>query len=195
VDARRTGDEDTYNIPLLPTECFFVNIHPKLDLMRKCTCPGNGDADVTAGRGANQVRNAIGHEPVSRHARTSTTRPTTNSNYYFNEANNQPKNVLTLNQWGARQGGPIVLHGYDGRGKAFFFFNFEQLRFPLTNSPRPGGLLSPHSAVGRVPVPCWPCGGFRSVNLYKRSPANNNQNLERRIDYPGAARKNPCRRR
>ena len=56
--------------------------------------------------------------------------------------------MLTLNQWGAREGGPIVIPGvYDGRGKAFFFFNFEQLRFPLSNT-RTRGILSPLAQQG-----------------------------------------------
>ena len=75
-----------------------------------------------------------------------------NTNYYFNEVNNLDKNILTLNQWGFREGGPIVIPKmYDGRGKAFFFFNFEQLRFPLSNT-RNRGILSPAAQAGHLPV-------------------------------------------
>ena len=56
--------------------------------------------------------------------------PRLNSNYYFNEINNQPKNQVKLNQYGGRVGGPIMLPKFDGRNKAFFFFNYEQVRFP-----------------------------------------------------------------
>ena len=56
--------------------------------------------------------------------------------------------MLTLNQWGGREGGPIIIPGmYDGRGKAFFFFNFEQLRFPLSNT-RTRGILTPDAQQG-----------------------------------------------
>ena len=57
--------------------------------------------------------------------------PALNTNYWFNERNGLPKNDVKLNQCGARVGGPIVLPGlYDGRGTAFYFFHYEQLRFP-----------------------------------------------------------------
>ncbi|MFB3853915.1 MAG: carboxypeptidase regulatory-like domain-containing protein [Vicinamibacterales bacterium] len=57
--------------------------------------------------------------------------PSLNSNYYFNEVNHLPKNDIKLYQYGARAGGPIRIPGvYDGRGKAFFFVHYEQLRFP-----------------------------------------------------------------
>ena len=57
--------------------------------------------------------------------------PSFNSNYIFNEFNHQGKNEVKLNQFGARLGGPIVIPGlYDGHDKAFFFFHYEQIRFP-----------------------------------------------------------------
>ncbi len=57
--------------------------------------------------------------------------PSFNTNYVFNEINHQPKNDITLNQFGARFGGPIVIPGlYDGHNKSFFFFHYEQIRFP-----------------------------------------------------------------
>ncbi len=66
-----------------------------------------------------------------------------NTNNYFNLKNNLPKNVIVLNQYGVREGGPIVIPGLvDGRGKAFFFFNMEQLRYPLSNT-RTRNILSP----------------------------------------------------
>src|SRR4029453_1970162 len=42
-----------------------------------------------------------------------------NSNYWFNEINDQPKSDVRLNQYGIRQGGPIV------RNRAFFFAHYE----------------------------------------------------------------------
>src|SRR5688572_20863870 len=54
-----------------------------------------------------------------------------NSNYFFNELREQPRSDVRLNQFGARQGGPIVIPGvYDGRGKAFFFVHYEEVRNP-----------------------------------------------------------------
>ncbi len=47
-----------------------------------------------------------------------------NTNYWFNERNGLPKSDVRLNQYGVRQGGPIV------RNKAFFFVHYEQVRNP-----------------------------------------------------------------
>jgi len=57
--------------------------------------------------------------------------PSFNTNYIFNEINHQGKNDVKLNQFGARLGGPVVIPGlFDGHNKAFFFFHYEQIRFP-----------------------------------------------------------------
>ena len=169
VDGANVQDKYTRS-----TDGFFVNIHPKLDLIEEVTVStATATADVS-GQGAVQIKFATrsGTNQFTGSAYEYHRDRSLNTNYYFNEANHQPKNVLTLNQWGARQGGPIVLPGYDGRGKAFFFFNFEQLRFPLTNS-RDRGLLSPAAQSGLFQYPAAG-GGFRSVNLYTVA-ANNNQ--------------------
>ena len=86
-------------------------------------------------------------------APTSTTaHPTLNTNYWFNERNGLPKNDVKLNQYGVRQGGPIVIPGlYDGRGKAFFFFNYEELRLP-NNFTRTRIVLNPDGAARHLPL-------------------------------------------
>ena len=89
--------------------------------------------------------------------------PDLNTNNYFNALNNLPKNELILNQYGVREGGPIVIPGvYDGRGKAFFFFNLEQLRFPLSNT-RTRGILSPQAQQGIFQYAV--SGAVQQVNL------------------------------
>jgi hypothetical protein len=127
VDGANVQDKYTRS-----TDGFFVNIHPKLDLIEEVTVStATATADVS-GQGAVQIKFATrsGTNQFVGSAYEYHRDRNLNTNYYFNKVNNQPKNVLTLNQWGARQGGPIVLPGYDGRGKAFFFFNFEHLHQP-----------------------------------------------------------------
>ena len=59
-----------------------------------------------------------------------------------------PKNDVKLNQFGFRQGGPIVIPKlYDGRGKAFFFFNYEEMRLP-NNFTRTRTILTPDAQAG-----------------------------------------------
>ena len=135
---------------LRSTDGFFANIHPKLDLIEEVTVSSATATADSSGQGAVQIKFVTrsgtnqfvgsGYE-YFRHRDL-------NTNYWFNEREGLPKNQLTLNQWGFREGGPIVIPGlYDGRGKAFFFFNFEQLRFPLSNT-RTRGLLTPDAQRG-----------------------------------------------
>src|SRR5262245_44964290 len=129
---------------------FFANIHPKLDLIEEVTLSTATTGADAAGQGAVQIKFATrsGTNQYVGSAYEFHRDRNLNTNYYFNTVNNLPKNVLTLNQWGFREGGPIVLPSlYDGRGKAFFFFNFEQLRFPLSNT-RTRILLSPAAQAG-----------------------------------------------
>ena len=96
--------------------------------------------------------------------------PDLNTNSYFNALNNLPKNELILNQYGVREGGPIVIPGvYDGRGKAFFFFNLEQLRFPLSNT-RTRGILSPRAQQGIFQYTV--SGAVQQVNLLELAARN-----------------------
>jgi hypothetical protein len=71
-----------------------------------------------------------------------------NTNYWFNERNGLPKNDVKLNQYGIRQGGPIILPGlYDGSGKAFFFVNYEELQLP-NDFTRTRSVLHPRAQEG-----------------------------------------------
>ncbi len=154
------------------TDGFFANIHPKLDLIEEVTVSQATAAADASGQGAVQIKFATrsGTNQFTGSAYEFHRNRGLNTNYYFNEINNLDKNVLTLNQWGFRQGGPIVLPGmYDGRGKAFFFFNFEQLRFPLSNT-RTRGLLSPLAQSGIFRYPDG-AGGFISRNLFEIAAA------------------------
>ena len=148
---------------------FFVNIHPKLDLIEEVTVSTATSGADASGQGAVQIKFATrsGTNQFNGSTYWYHRDRGLNTNYYFNEINDIGKNVLTLNQWGFREGGPIVIPGvYDGRGKAFFFFNFEQLRFPLSNT-RTRGLLTPEAQQGIFRY------GTTSVNLYQIAAANN----------------------
>jgi hypothetical protein len=97
--------------------------------------------------------------------------PKLNSNYFFNEVNGLPKNDVKLNQYGGRIGGPVVIPGlFDGRGKAFYFVNYEQIRFPnsftRTRTVTPARMLDgwmPYEVAGGV---------IREVNVLDLARAN-----------------------
>jgi len=117
---------------LRSSDGFFASVTPRQDAVEAVTV-------TTAVAGANM--GGSGAVTINFATRSGTNRfqgsgyeyyrhPSLNTNYWFNERNGLGKNEVKLNQYGARLGGPIVLPGYDGRGKAFYFFHYEQLRFP-----------------------------------------------------------------
>ena len=96
--------------------------------------------------------------------------PEFNTNYIFNEFNHLPKNDVKVNQYGFRQGGPIVVPGlYDGRGKAFFFYNYEQLRLP-NNVTRTRAVATPEAVNGTFRY-VNAAGAVQSVNVLQLAAA------------------------
>ena len=47
------------------------------------------------------------------------------ANDFFANANNIPLAPFSYNRYGGMAGGPVVIPGYDGRGKTFFMYGFE----------------------------------------------------------------------
>ena len=122
IDGINTGNM------LQSTDGFFSMVTPRMDAVEEITVTGavpgagGGAGSVQVGfvtrSGTNKYDGSVYHYYRS---------PQFNSNYYFNEINNLAKNEVIVHQFGGRIGGPIVIPGvYDGRGKAFFFHNFEE---------------------------------------------------------------------
>jgi Carboxypeptidase regulatory-like domain len=112
---------------------FFASVTPRQDAIEAVTVTtAVGGADI-GGSGASGINFATrsGTDRFSGSLYEYHRAPWLNTNYWFNERNGLPKNDVKLNQYGGRSGGPIVIPGlYDGRGKAFYFVNYEQLRLP-----------------------------------------------------------------
>jgi hypothetical protein len=128
------GNNDNFN---KSSDGFFASVTPRQDAVEAVTVTtavsgvsqgGSGGVSVAfqTRSGTNQFSGS-GYE-YFRH-------PSLNTNSWANERAGLGKNDIKLNQFGARVGGPIVLPGlFDGRGKAFFFFHYEQLRLPRTDT-------------------------------------------------------------
>ena len=128
------GNNDNFN---KSTDGFFASVTPRQDAIEAVTV-------TTAVSGANQ--GGSGGVTIAMQTRSGTNQfsgsgyeyfrhPNMNTNSWSNERNSLPKNDIKLNQFGGRLGGPIVLPGlYDGRGKAFFFGHYEQLRLPRNDT-------------------------------------------------------------
>lgn len=132
------------------TDGFFAMVTPRQDAIEAVTVTtAVGGADV-GGHGAVSINFATrsGTNTFSGSTYEYYRAPALNTNTWFNERNNLPKNDVKLNQYGIRQGGPIVIPGlYDGRGKAFFFANYEELRLP-NNVSRTRRVLHPRAQEG-----------------------------------------------
>ena len=121
---------------LRSTDGFFASVTPRQDAVEAVTVT-LAAAGAQVGGGAGAVTMAFttrsGGNRFSGSVYENYRNPKFNSNYIFNEFNHQGKNQVKLNTFGGRFGGPITIPGlYDGKGKAFFFAHYEQIRFPNT---------------------------------------------------------------
>jgi hypothetical protein len=157
---------------LRSSDGFFASVTPRGDAIEAVTV-------TTAVAGANV--GGSGGVVINFATRSGTNRfsgsvyeyfrhPSMNTNYWFNERNSLPKNEVKLNQYGGRAGGPIVIPGlFDGRDKGFFFFNYEQLRFP-NSFTRTRTVLNPRALDGWFRYEA--SGQIREVNVLSLAAAN-----------------------
>ncbi len=118
---------------LRSTDGFFASVTPRQDAVEAVTVTMAAAGAQVGGSGAITMafQTRSGGTRFTGSAYEYFRHPRLNSTYFFNVANGLEKNDVKLNQYGARVGGPIVIPGlFDGRGKAFFFLNYEQVRFP-----------------------------------------------------------------
>ena len=174
-------------------EGFFMLIRPMMDSVEEITvststlgvdASGSGGATIrmTTRSGTNQFstsfyntwRNQAGTNDGD--ALTRTKSPSwlwgMNTPYWFNKRD-LPKtaagdyfiNDVRLQTPGFRVGGPIVIPGVvDGRGKAFYFFNYEEFRLPESRS-RTRTLLNADAQLGNFSYPRADNGQRQTVNL------------------------------
>jgi hypothetical protein len=117
---------------LRTTDGFFASVTPRQDAVEAVTVTMAAAGANLGGSGAVTIafQTRSGGNRFSGSLYEYFRDPKLNSNYFFNKINNLPKNDVKLNQYGGRVGGPVVLPGFDGRGKMFYFLNYEQIRFP-----------------------------------------------------------------
>jgi Carboxypeptidase regulatory-like domain len=168
IDGIGTGNQ------LQSGDGFFSMVTPRMDAVEEVTVTG---AVPGVGAGAGSVQVAFVTRSGSNQFDTSAylywRDPKFNTNYYFNEVNNLPKNDVKLYTYGGRVGGPIVLPGYDGRGKAFFFVNFEH-QYQPSSATRTRTILKDSAAAGIFTYDQVVAGVTtqRTVNLLALAAAN-----------------------
>ena len=115
------------------TDGFFASVTPRADAIEAVSVTTAVAGANVGGSGGVVINFATrsGTNQFSGSVYEYYRNPSMNTNYWFNERNGLPKNDVKLNQYGGRVGGPIIIPGvWDGRDKGFYFFNYEQLRFP-----------------------------------------------------------------
>jgi hypothetical protein len=121
---------------------FFMLVTPRLDAVEEVTLTNSSAGADATGQGAVQIRfvTRSGTNKLDMSAYLYFQNAALNSNSYFNRLNGLAVPLATNYTYGGRIGGPIVLPGFDGRGKAFFFFNQEEVYNP-NEQPRTGRVL------------------------------------------------------
>jgi len=160
-----TVDGVNVNNNLQSGDGFYTMIRPQLDAVEEVTVTGAAPGADGGGNGAVQVKfvTRSGTNQLDTSVYHYFRHPSLNSNYFFNKVNKLDRNRVILHQFGGRAGGPIVLPGlYDGRGKAFFFFNFEEFRQP-TEQSRTRTIINPSARQGIFTYNTT--AGPRQVNL------------------------------
>jgi hypothetical protein len=160
------GNNDQYN---KTSDGFFASVTPRQDAVEAVTVTMAAGGAEIGGHGAvgiNFVTRSGSNQFVGsgyEYYRS----PELNSNYWFNERNKLPKNDVRLNQYGFRQGGPIV------RNRAFFFVNYEELRLP-NNFSRTRTVLHQRAQQGwfRYSVTVNGVQQIREVNVLTLAAAN-----------------------
>jgi hypothetical protein len=151
---------------------FFSMVTPRLDAVQEVTVSGAGAGAESAGGGAVQIKfvTRSGTNQLDTSVYHYFRHPSLNTNYFFNKVNGLDKNRVIVHQYGGRVGGPIVIPGLvDGRGKAFFFSNFEHFHQP-TEATRTRTVLTPDARNG---VFTWnTTAGLQQVNLLALAAAN-----------------------
>jgi hypothetical protein len=151
---------------------FFAIVNPRLDSVEEVTVSMAGLGAESSGQGGVQIQfvTRSGTNSFKGSLYHYMRRDKYNESTYFNEQNNIAKAKLKQDQFGASFGGPIRIPGlFDGRNKAFFFINWEEVRQPSDVS-RNRTILSPSAQAGVFQYVV--SGQTRSVNLLQLAAAN-----------------------
>jgi len=134
------------------TDGFYSMVFPQLDAVEQVTVTGAVAGAESATMGSVAIRFAT-RSGTNRYTGTSyyyMRRPGFNTNDFFSDKLGLPKTQIKLNQFGASEGGPIKLPGFDGSGRAFFFFNYEEFYQPTSTPLRTRTLYHPSTAAGNI---------------------------------------------
>lgn len=172
IDGMNTQD----NL-LKSSDGFFSYIYPTVDALDELTVTTSAGGADSSGQGAAQIKftTKSGSNEFHGGAFYQVRNTALNANYYFNNRDGLPRDVIKLTQRGARLGGPIK------KDKIFFFTNYEQYKLPGTKSYT-RQVMTPEAQKGNYTYcpstsTAAACAGnrslLRSVNVLQLAGANN----------------------
>ena len=125
IDGMNTQDN-----MLKSSDGFFSYIYPTVDSLDELTVTTSAGSADSSGQGAAQIKFTTKSGSNQFHGGGFYQRRQTgwNSNYYFNNQQGLPRDIVKLTQRGLHVGGPVI------KNKAFFFVNYEQYLLPGTKS-------------------------------------------------------------
>ncbi len=125
IDGMNTQDN-----MLKSSDGFFSNVYPTVDSLDELTVTTSAGSADSSGQGAAQIKFTTKSGSNQFHGGGFYQRRQTgwNSNYYFNNQQGLPRDIVKLTQRGLHVGGPVI------KNKAFFFVNYEQYLLPGTKS-------------------------------------------------------------
>ncbi len=175
------SSQDNY---MKTTDGMFSRVRPGIDAMEQVTVSTATPGAESAGSGAVQIKfvTRSGNNEYHGSLYEYLTNPIFNANSWFNNRNikapagenpltwKSPPSQTKTNQFGGRIGGPIRIPKlFDGRDRAFFFFNYEELRQPGSVTQNQT-IFSPQAELGNY---IYTVGGVtNSVNLFNLAAAN-----------------------
>ena len=169
IDGVNVQDQDAKS-----TDGFYANVRPQTDMIEEVTVSEATATADSSGQGSLQIKYVTrsgSNRPIgSAYEYLRDTRFNTNS--WQNGFNKLPKNQINWNQFGVRQGGPIVIPGlFDGHNRAFYFFNYEEFRLAVTSATT-RTVLTPEAQGGLFQYNCSVSGCASSVNVLQLAARN-----------------------
>ncbi|HKU75094.1 MAG TPA: carboxypeptidase-like regulatory domain-containing protein [Pyrinomonadaceae bacterium] len=172
---------------LKSSDGFFTFIRPRIDAIDEVTVSTATPGAESSGDGAVGIRFATrrGTDDYHGSAFWQHRDEGLNTNNFQNNYNRLPKNKLRLNQFGGSFGGPIPLPNFgehsdgpmfdSGRGKAYFFFNYERFHLNETSPVRTRQVLTSEAQNGIFRYGTniqGEANGSRTVNVLNLAAAN-----------------------
>jgi len=151
---------------------FFSLVTPRLDAVEEVTLSTAAAGADSTGNGATQIKfvTRSGTNQFNASVYDYFQHLQLNSNSFFNyNVSRLPRPRATLQQYGGRVGGPIVVPGlFDGHSKAFFFFNQDEIWSP-DGTPRARTIMRESALAGNF---TYNNSAPRTINVFQVAAAN-----------------------